>query len=364
MSDPYQVLGVSKTATPAEIKSAYRKLAKKYHPDLNQDDKDVERRFKEVSAAYDILGDPDKRSKYDRGQIDQEGNPRAGGFGGGGFGGGGFGGAGAGGPRGGGGPGAGNQGFWRWARRDGGAGAGGPGGGPGGGAGGSRFDFGSDFGDEDDPFDDLLRTWKRGQQGGGAGAGTGGAGVGRDPNDPRKSTQDLRYRLKVPFLEAVNGVRKRVTLSDGRTVNLTIPVASVDGQILRLKGQGRPSRNGRPVGDAYIELAVEPHAFFVRDGMDIRLDLPITLKEAVEGASVTVPTVHGNVSLKIPAGSGSDKVMRLRGKGVPGKTESDTGDQYIRLIVVLPEKPDAALNEFVKTWKPEQARSPRHKLGV
>lgn len=353
MSDPYQVLGVSKTATPAEIKSAYRKLAKKYHPDLNQGDKDVERRFKEVSAAYDILGDPDKRSKYDRGQIDDNGNPRAGGFGGGGFGGAGAGGPGAGGP----GAGAGNQGFWRWARRDGGAG-------PGAGAGRGRFDFG----DEEDPFDDLLRTWRRGQQGeqpgGGAGAGTAGAGIGRDPNDPRKSTQDLRYRLKVPFLEAVNGVRKRVTLSDGRTVNLTIPVASVDGQILRLKGQGRPSRNGKPVGDAYIELAVEPHVFFVRDGMDIRLDLPITLKEAVEGASVTVPTPHGNVNLKIPPGSGTDKVMRLRGKGVPGKTESDTGDQYIRLIVVLPEKPDAALTEFVKTWTPEQARSPRHKLGV
>jgi DnaJ-class molecular chaperone len=338
MTDPYKVLGVGKSAGQDEIKSAYRKLAKKYHPDLNQGAENVEVRFKEVSAAYDILGDPEKRRQYDRGQIDPDGKPRSG--------------AGAGaGPGAGAGAGAGP--FWRWARRDRGQAR-------------SNFDFGPDFGDESDPIEDVINAWRSGQAG--AGAGPGGAGAGaapeREPGDPRRSAQDLRYRLKVPFLDAVNGVRKRVTLSDGKVVSLTIPVASEDGKILRLKGQGKPPRNGRMAGDAYIELAVEPHAFYHRDGMDIRLDLPITLKEAVEGATITVPTVHGNVNLKIPAGSSSDKTMRLRGKGVPGPPGVDTGDQYVRFVIVLPDKPDQALHDFISEWKPPAGYNPRHKLGV
>ncbi|MCR9176425.1 MAG: DnaJ domain-containing protein [Alphaproteobacteria bacterium] len=334
MTDPYKVLGVGKSASQDEIKTAYRKLAKKYHPDLNQGAANVEVRFKEVSAAYDILGDPEKRRQYDRGQIDPDGRPRSGA------------GAGAGA---GAGPGAGSGPFWRWARRDRGQAR-------------SNFDFGPDFGDESDPIEDVINAWRSGQ----AGAGPGGAGAGpeREPGDPRRSTQDLRYRLKVPFLEAVNGVRKRVTLSDGKVVSLTIPVASEDGKTLRLKGQGKPARNGRMAGDAYIEIAVEPHAFYQRDGMDIRLDLPITLKEAVEGGTITVPTVHGNVNLKIPAGSSSDKTMRLRGKGVPGPPGVDTGDQYVRFVIVLPDKPDQALQDFIAEWKPPAGYNPRHKLGV
>jgi len=327
MSDPYKTLGVARTASQDEIKAAYRKLAKKYHPDLNQGSADVETRFREVSAAYDILGDPEKRAQYDRGRIDPDGNPRS-------------------------------SGFWRWGRRSQGGDR-------------ERFDFGPDF--EDDPFEEVMRAWRSGQAGarGAGGTGHGGGAPGADqerpadgPRDPRKSPQDLRYRLKVPFLEAVNGVRKRVTLSDGKVVNLTIPVASETGQILRLKGQGKPPKNGRPLGDAYIELNVEPHSFFERDGMDIRLTLPITVQEAVSGGSVTVPTVHGNVSLKIPAGSSSGKTMRLRGKGVPGPPGIETGDQYVELSIVLPDKPDQALSEFMKGWTPPESYNPRHKLGL
>jgi DnaJ-class molecular chaperone len=342
MTDPYKVLAVGKSASQDEIKSAYRKLAKKYHPDLNQGAGDVELRFKEVSAAYDILGDPEKRRQYDRGEIDPDGKPRAGA-------------AGGAGPSGG----PGGAGFWRWARRDRGQAR-------------SNFDFGPDFGDESDPIEDVINAWRSNQTGAGAraggrgpGAGPGGAaGPEREPGDPRRSAQDLRYRLKVPFLEAVNGVRKRVTLSDGKVVSLSIPVASEEGKILRLKGQGKPPRNGRMAGDAYIELAVDPHPYYQRDGMDIRLDLPITLKEAVEGGTVTVPTVHGNVNLKIPAGSSSDKTMRLRGKGVPGPPGVDTGDQYVRFVIVLPDKPDQALADFISEWKPPAGYNPRHKLGV
>ena len=225
MSDPYSILGVSKSASQDEIKSAYRKLAKKYHPDLNQGSDSVEKRFKEVSAAYDILGDPDKRKRYDRGEIDPEGKSRAGA------------GAGA------------SSGFWRWGRR------------------GreqqrTRFDFGPEFDDDVDPFEEVMKAWRRGQPGGATGPGgqeRGDSETDAKTKDPRKSPQDLRYRLKVPFLEAVNGVRKRVTLSDGRMVDLSIPVACVDGQTLRLKGEGKPAKSGRPAGDAYIELQVRPH---------------------------------------------------------------------------------------------------------
>ncbi len=330
MSDLYRTLGVGRTADQAEIKSAYRKLAKKYHPDLNPGDSGVERQFKEVNAAYDVLGDPDKRARYDRGEIDPEGRERGGG-----------------------------SGFWRsWGKRGTTAGAGASGAGNR-----SRFDFGEDFDAEQDPIDEILKAWRgaKARQGGGEAPGTdnapGGAG-------PRRSPQDLRYRLNVPFVESVAGIKKRVTLSDGKTVNLTIPPATEDGTVLRLKGQGRPAAGGKPTGDAYLELQIEPHPFFRRDGRDIRLDLPVTLKEAVLGASITVPTVHGNVTLKIPKAANSGQVMRLRGKGVPGVGAEGPGDQYVTLSVVLPAEPDPALDAFIESWKPAAPQNPRHKMGV
>lgn len=326
MSDLYKTLGVGRTADQAEIKSAYRKLAKKFHPDLNPGNADVERRFKDVSAAYDVLGDPDKRARYDRGEIDPDGRDRAGA----------------------------GSGFWRsWGRRGtAGAGTGGR----------TRYDFGDDFDAEQDPIDEILKAWRTAKAKQGAGEAPGsGAGTG---TGPRRSPQDLRYRLKVPFVEAVAGIKKRVTLSDGKVVNLTIPPATEEGTVLRLKGQGRPAAAGKPTGDAYLELQIEPHAFFRRDGRDIHLDLPVTLKEAVLGASITVPTVHGNVTLKIPKGASSGQGLRLRGKGVPAAGSVPAGDQYVTLAVVLPTEPDAALDAFAEGWKPAVSHNPRHKMGV
>lgn len=331
MTDLYKTLSVGRTADQAEIKSAYRKLAKKYHPDLNPGDAEVERRFKEVSAAYDVLGDPDKRARYDRGEFEPGGRERAGG----------------------------GAGFWRnWSRR-GTAGAGASGFGGTGTR--TRFDFGEDFDAEADPIDEILKAWRSAKAKQAPGDDAGGDAGTR--TGPRRSPQDLRYRLRVPFVEAVAGVKKRVTLSDGKIVNLTIPPATEDGTVLRLKGQGRPAAAGKPAGDAYLELQVESHAFFRRDGRDIRLELPVTLREAVLGATITVPTVHGNVSLKIPKGANSGQVMRLRGKGVPASGAEAAGDQYVTLSVVLPSEPDPALEAFVESWMPGP-HNPRHKMGV
>ncbi|MEQ8395176.1 DnaJ C-terminal domain-containing protein [Thalassobaculum sp.] len=330
MNDPYKTLGVSRTADQAEIKSAYRKLAKKYHPDLNPGDTDVERRFKDVSAAYDVLGDSAKRAKYDRGEIDTGGRER---------------------------PGAG-AGFWRnWSRR----GAGSAGADTSGGTR-TRFDFGEDFESESDPIDEILKAWRSSKTNQGSGD-PAGAGPGTR-SATRRSPQDQRYRLKVPFVEAVGGIKKRVTLSDGKIINLTIPAGTEDGAILRLKGQGKPASSGKPAGDAYLELQVEAHAFYRRDGQDIHIDLPVTLKEAVLGASVTVPTIHGNVSLKVPKGANTGQQLRLRGKGVPDAGSTPAGDQYVTLSVMLPSEPDPALEAFVESWKPAGSGNPRHKMGV
>ncbi|MCR9073154.1 MAG: DnaJ domain-containing protein [Alphaproteobacteria bacterium] len=333
MTDPYKVLGVSQSASQDEIKSAYRKLAKKYHPDLNQDNAEVAKKFQEVSAAYDLLGDPAKRKRYDRGEIDPEGRERRG-----------------------------RGSFWSkgWKSRS---------GYQGGGSGSTRgntFNFDDDFdgdaGGGADPIEEILKQW-RASQGGAAGSGAGpGANTGAR-SSPRRTSQDLRYRLKVPFVEAVAGIKKRVTLSDGKVVNLTIPPGTEEGTVLRLKGQGKPAHGALPAGDAYLELNVEPHASFTRDGNDILLDLPITLQEAILGASVTVPTVHGPVSLKIPKGSNGGKRMRLRGKGVPAKGGGDDGDQYVTLRLVLPEKPDAEFTQFIEKWGATHAYNPRKHLG-
>lgn len=301
MTDPYKVLGVSKSAGADEIKAAYRKLAKKLHPDLNPGEPDVERRFKEVSQAYGIVGDPEKRKRFDRGEIDASGQETAA--------------AGAG------------AGFYRnyAGRRE--------------GAKYSGFDAGPEV-DIQDIFSDLF-----GQRG------------------PRRGA-DLSYAIKVDFLEAALGAKKRVRLADGKTLDLTLKPGTEDGQTLRLKGQGRPGGNQGPAGDALVRVEVAPHRYFVRRGRNIHLDLPVTLKEAVLGASVMVPTIHGTVALKVPAGANSGQTLRLRGKGLPADGGKPAGDQLVKLTVVLPDEPDAALEDFVEGWSGADKQDPRRKAGL
>ncbi len=300
----YDVLGVAKTATEAEIKSAYRKLARKYHPDLNKDDKNAADKFKEVSAAYDILGDKEKRQKYDNNEIDADGKPT--GFGAG-FGGGsgGF----EGNPFGGG--------YRTYTSR---------GGNPFGGAGG--FDFSSLFGD------DIMSQFTGGN-GNRGGYGFGGSQKG----------QDMAYTMNVSFIDAAQGAEKAVMIN-GKNINVKIPAGTEDGQTLRLKGLGNPSPNGGEAGDVLITIKVEPHPYFKAEGLNILLDLPISIKEAVLGAKITVPTISGKVNVKVPPYSSSGEKLRLKGKGI--KSKAGQGDEIITLKIIAPKTPDTALEEVLK----------------
>jgi len=324
MRDPYEVLGVAKNASEAEIKKAFRTLAKKHHPDTKGGDPAVKKqRFQEISGAYDILGDKEKRAKFDAGQIDAQGNakgfdPRAQGFEGGfPFGGGGQG-------RGGAGQGPGDFHFtWgsRGSQQGGQAGAQ-----PGGGA--------QDGFNPEDIFADLL---------GGFG------GRGRRPQP--QPGQDFEVQTTVSFEEAAGGGTRRVVLPNGEQIDVKIPAGLKDGQQIRLRGRGGAGRNGGPPGDVLILVAVAPHAYFTRDGRDLKVDLPVSLKEAVLGGKVPVNTLSGTVALSIPPGSNSGKVLRLKGKGIVGAGQERTGDLYVRLIVTLPDGEDAELKAFVEHWK-------------
>lgn len=309
--NPYIVLGLSPTASDADIRAAFRKLAKKYHPDRNPDDKKSEEKFKEVSAAFDIVGDPERRKKFDRGEIDDEGRDRA-------------------------------HPFSQWTQRGGAYGPGGPGGpggmggGPGGGPG-----AGASFEDLSDIFSDLF----------GARRASARAARGRD----------VRYRLEVDFLDAALGAKKRVTMPDARTLDLVIPPGLEDGQSLRLRGQGEKSAGG--AGDVYVDVKVKPHEIFERKGDDIHIDAPITLKEAVLGGKITVPTIAGDVSVTVPKNASSGTVLRLRGRGI-AKKGGAAGDQYVTLKIVLPETSDPELEEFVKSWKGADSKARKHFAGV
>lgn len=295
MRDPYDVLGVSRSASQAEIKKAYRKLAKELHPDRHPNNQRIGERFKEVSAAYQIVGDETLRARYDRGEIDASGQERMRGF----------------------------------HRGSAGAGRHGPRTGPG------PEDFvHAGFGHEgmEDLFSDLFGGFRRGPRGA-----------------ARSRGADRRYSLKIGFLESVRGGRRRLTLPEGKTLDVAIPAGIMDGQQIRLKGQGDPGAGG-PVGDALIEVQIEPHAFFVRKDFDLHLDLPITLQEAVLGARIRVPTIDGMVQLTVPKGSNSGTVLRLKGKGVPKGKADARGDQYVKLKIVLPEPPDPALEKLVSGW--------------
>ena len=309
--DLYQRLGVARGATEPEIKKAYRSLAKQLHPDRNRDNLKAAERFAQVTAAYDMLSDADKRARYDRGEIDEDGNPKMPfGFGGGG---------GRGGPR----PGAGGR---------------------------PNFDDAATA-DLGDIFEGLFN------RGGGAG-GLGGAGFGGGRRSPPPKGSDVGYRLAVPFADAARLADQRVTLAGGKSLDLKLPPGLEDGAKIRLSGQGDPGPAG--AGDAIITIEIAPHRFYRRDGDDIRLDLPVTLNEAVLGGKVRVPTVEGAVMLTVPKGSTSGKVLRLKGRGFTRK-DGTRGDQLVTLMVDVPAG-DAALEAFLAGWT--GGGNPRAGLGV
>lgn len=291
--DPYKVLGVPRTASEDEIRSAYRKLAKELHPDLNPNRASAEERFKKVSAAYDIVGDPEKRKQYDRGEIDANGEQRR-----------------------------------TYHRTYSGSGP------FGGRASGGRQDEDMGFGDI---FSDLFGSMR----GRGAEAGSPFGMRGRD----------VRYTLEVDFLEAVNGATKRVTMPDGGVLDLTVPEGVTDGQLLRLKGKGGAGVRGSEAGDALIEIKVRTHPYFRRTGDDIALEVPITIDEAVVGAKIEVPTTTGRVQLTIPKGTSSGRVFRLKAKGVRNHATGNIGDQLISIRIVLPDKIDDELDYFMAQWR-------------
>ena len=287
MKNPYEVLGVAATASAAEIQSAYRKLAKKLHPDLNPGDKAAEEKFKEVAGAYDLLSDAAKRKRFDDGEIDASGAERP------------------------------QQRYYRdFASAE---------------QGHPYSDMSgyADFMDGDDPFAELLR---RSQQ-----------------SRANRRGQDMHYRLPIEFVESITGASKRITLPDGSNLDVKIPPGLVDGQTLRLKGKGAPGAGKGGPGDALIEVEVLPDRRFTRDGDDISLEVPISLSEAVLGGKIPVPTPTGNVTMSVPKGSNTGTTLRLKGKGAP-RRGGGHGDEYVRLKVVLPKGAAPDLEAFVSNW--------------
>ncbi|MBS0247021.1 MAG: DnaJ domain-containing protein [Proteobacteria bacterium] len=341
MRDPYTVLGVSKTASEAEIKSAFRKLAKKHHPDANKNDAKAASRFAELNAAYEIVGDDEKRKAFDRGEIDAEGKPRFQGF--------------AGQPGGGFHPGAGGfgQGF-----------------GQGGGGGFESFSFGPDgfqrrsagAGAGGSGFEDLLR----GMFGGRAQPGAGGRGYSTEfePEDfgSQATGQDLAASLTISLTDAAKGATQRVSLPTGKEIEVKIPAGITSGQQIRLKGQGYPGPLGRN-GDAIITITVAPHPLFKADGNDLRLELPITLYEAVLGGKVRVPTLDGAVELAIPPGTNSGRTFRLKGKGLKAKGGKTHGDLLATVRVVLPDSVSDDLKKEIEKLRDDKPYDPRKDLG-
>lgn len=296
--DPYKELGVARNASAEEVKKAFRKLAKDLHPDKNPGVKAAEERFKRVTAAFDLLGDKDKRAKFDRGEIDADGREQFRGFGGG-------------------------------ARP--GAGPGGFGGAPGGRAGFENIDL-----------DELFGMF-------------GGQGRQRGARDFTPKGQDVRATLEITLEDSITGATRRIQFSDGRTLDVTIPKGAGDGQVIRLRGQGAPGRMGE-AGDALIELRIAKHPLYRREGADLEMDLPISAPDAILGGKVTVPTPEGRVSMTVPAGSNSGKVLRLKGRG--GYAGGKRGDLLARLVVTLPEPQDETLVKFAEEWRARRPYTP------
>ncbi len=298
--DPYEVLGVPRSAPADEIQKAYRKLAKKLHPDLNPGNKAAEEQFKEVASANSLLSDPDTRRRFDAGEIDASGAERP------------------------------PQNFYRQYA------------GPGAGA----NPYGNDSAYADFMDEDVLASLFRGAR-------------QRGPAEGR----DIRYRLPVDFLTAVNGGTSRVGLPDGSTLDVAVPPGARDGQVLRLRGKGEPGQGGGAPGDALVELEVQPHRFFTREGDDIHLALPVSLAEAVLGGEVKVPTPAGAVSMRVPKGASSGAKLRLKGKGA-ARPDGSRGDEYVTLKVVLPDKIDKELESFVANWAAGKAQNARAGMEV
>ncbi|USA39129.1 DnaJ C-terminal domain-containing protein [Pelagerythrobacter marinus] len=323
MADPYATLGISRNATEKEIKSAYRKLAKELHPDRNKDNPKAAERFSKVTQAYDLLADKDKRARFDRGEIDADGNP-ANPFAG-------MGGAGMG---------------------------GGPGGFGGGGQRGFRAEDFQGFQQEGVDLGDIFEGLFGGGQGGFSRSGARGpGGFGHQRRPPPRKGADIAYRLRVPFVDAATRKDQRITLADGKTIDLKLPAGVEDGTQMRLKGKGEPGAGGH--GDGIVTIAIDRHKFFRRDGDDVRLDLPITLSEAVGGAKVRCPTVDGPVMLTIKPGTSGGTTMRLKGKGF--STRSGTrGDQLVTLEITLP-RDTAELARRLEGWQDDS--NPRADMG-
>lgn len=293
----YEVLGIGKDASPAVVRNAYRALAKKYHPDLNPGDKAAEETFKKIQAANDILSDGEKRRQYDAGEIDGDGRETR------------------------------RQFYREYAGND----QSGP------------YASSAGFDDLGDIFSNLFRNQRQGQ---------GNVNV-------KMQGGDIRYHLDISFLDAVMGAKRRVAMPDGKSLDITIPGGHRDGQILRLRGKGMPGIGGGLAGDAYVEIAVQQHPYFRRQDGNILIKLPVALHEAVLGGKVPVPTVHGQVTMMIPAGTNSGDILRLKNKGVPGG-----GDQLVTVDIVLPKKIDGDLKTFLEKWSQTHAYDPRVGMGV
>jgi DnaJ-class molecular chaperone len=299
--DLYATLGVARDASQDAIKRTYRKLAKELHPDLNPDKPDVAERFKKVTAAYDILSDPEKRGKYDRGEIDATGQERP------------------------------QYRSYRDFADDPAAG---------------RFYAREGVGDADSLHEILEGLF-------------GGRG---ERVRMRARGADVSYSLPVDFMDAAKGAKRRITVGDRQTIELTIPAGVTDRQTLRLKGQGMPGFDGGPPGDAYVEVHIQPHAYFTRKDNNVHLDLPISLAEAVLGGKIEVPTIDGPVSMTVPKGANTGTTLRLRGRGIVDQNTGQRGDQYVRLQVVLPKASDPELEAFVRRWAEGHADDPRADL--
>jgi DnaJ-class molecular chaperone len=312
MRDPYEVLGLAKSASAAEVKSAFRKLAKKFHPDQSKESRAKER-FSEIGSAYEILGDEKKRAAYDRGEIDAEGKPRAPQFEGFGFG-----------------------------RR--------PGAGAGGEFHGFNFDVGGDPAARAGFEADILSELFGGRMG----------GRGRAPS----RGEDVAISVNVPLAMAAGGGSARVALPTGKTLDVAIPAGVEDGKQIRLRGQGRPGGRSAPAGDAIVTIHYAPHPLFKVEGRDLKLDLPITLYEAVLGAKVRTPTLSGEVEIAIPAGTSSGRVLRLRGKGLPASGDAPAGDLLATLRIAMPAQEDADLAALMRRWRDEKPYDPRAGLSA